>query len=233
MSTPADEPSRLRQLHALSGVFPLGVFLLEHLVLNAKALYGQASYERANGFVDRLPLFWLVQILFVSLPLAFHVVYGVRIWVDKKDTTPSPYTKSWSVLSRGAAKVALLFIAYHLWALWVPRWTQGVTSSGVHTLLTAHLSSATGGASGVAVPWAAVLYLIGIAATTVHFAAGTWGYLVRARRVTTPRGKRRAAFASGAIGTALFALASVTVISIASGSPLFPERLPMPPCPSP
>jgi len=228
-----DERSRLRHWHALSGLLPIGLFLVEHLVVNAKALSGEAAFERTVTFVDRLPFWAVIEIVFVLAPLVFHAGYGVVLLLDKKSASDSPYTPNWRLVTRGAAWIALVFIAYHVYALRVPRWTSGVSASAMHTVLTAHLSGATGSASGVAMPWMAIFYLLGIAATILHFAAGTWGFLVRAKHVTTPSAIRRAAIASGALGAVLFALASITVISLASGAPVFPPPPPKEACPPP
>src|SRR5262249_55939416 len=146
---------------------------------------------------------------------------------------PSPYAKSWRVLVRGSAWVALVFIAYHVFVLRLPRWLYGVPSSDVHTLLTAHLSTSSSSGAGLLVPYVAIFYLVGVAACVIHFAAGGWAYLVREKHVTTPAAIKRAAFAWGAFGAVLFVLASLTVIGVASGSPAFLEAPPSIDCEKP
>jgi len=213
---------RLRRLHALVGLFPLGVFLFEHIVLNAKALRGQAAFDRTTVFVDGFPAWAAIEIVFILLPLAYHAALGVYLLVDKAARAePSPYAPSWRALNRASAWVALAFIAYHVWALRVPRWTHAIGASSLHTFLVAHLSAASGSAAGALVPWTAIFYLVGTAATVTHFTVGGWGYLVRFKKVATRTGTRRAAVAFGALGVLLFALASATIVSMATGSPLF------------
>ena len=214
-------------------MLPLGVFVVVHILQNARALSGQVAFERTSAFMDGLPLAGIVELVLVLLPLLFHAGYGVVLMFDKKALAASPYPRSWRVLVRGAAWVSLVFIGYHFYALALPRLLGRVGASSVYTLLTAHLSSTTGGASGVAMPWVAIFYLVGIAATTLHFAAGAWAYLVRTKRIGTPDQRRRAAYASGAGGVALFTVASLTVISLASGSPLFAAQAEAAPCPAP
>jgi succinate dehydrogenase / fumarate reductase cytochrome b subunit len=226
------ERDALRRWHAIVGLFPVGFFLFEHVVLNAKMLRGQAAFDRTAMFIDGVSFWPFVEIAFVLVPLAFHAVLGAWLLVDGKADKESPYAPSWATLNRGAAWVALVFIAYHVWALRVPRWTGHVGAGSVHTMLVAHLSSASGGAAGVLVPWTAFFYLAGTAATVLHFAVGGWGYVVRFKKVTTPRGTRVAAGAFGALGVLLFALASTTTISVASGAPVFPPAPAAAVCPS-
>jgi hypothetical protein len=82
-------------------------------------------------------------------------------------------------------------------------------------------------------PWTALFYLVGLAATTLHFAAGTWGYFVRTKRTTTKESKRRLAVAAGSLGVLLFAVSAATVIGLATGSPLMVSAPESPPCPAP
>jgi hypothetical protein len=166
------------------------------------------------------------------VPLAFHALYGVVLLADRKHAAePSPYDRSWRFVVRATAWVALVFIAYHVVALRLPRWTHGIPASHVHTLLTAHLATASG--SSVLVPYIAIFYLVGIGACVTHFAAGGWAYLVREKHLTTPIAIKRGAYAWGALGVLLFVLASLTVIGVASGAPVFLESPPGINCPQP
>jgi succinate dehydrogenase/fumarate reductase cytochrome b subunit (b558 family) len=230
VSVPSAE--RLRRLHALAGILPLGLFVIEHLVLHARALRGQAAFDRAIAWAESGAVWSVLEIVLVLLPLAFHAVYGVVLLLDKKRRAePSPYDPSWRVLARASAWIALVFIAFHVVTLRVPRWTYSIPASHVHTLLTAHLSTASG--TSVLVPYIAIFYLIGIAACLVHFAAGGWAYLVREKHLTTPLAIRRAAYAWGALAVCLFVLAALTVIGVASGAPVFLEPPPSAVCPQP
>jgi succinate dehydrogenase/fumarate reductase cytochrome b subunit (b558 family) len=223
---------RLRRLHALAGVLPLGLFLVEHLVLYSKALRGEAAFDRTIAWTESVPFWGVLEIVLVLLPLAFHALYGVVLLLDKnRRVEPSPYDRSWRVLVRACAWVALVFIAFHVITLRVPRYAYAIPASHVHTLLTAHLSTASG--TSVLVPYIAIFYLVGIAACLIHFAAGGWAYLVREKHLTTPLAIKRAAYAWGALAVGLFVLASLTVIGVASGAPMFLERSPSIVCPQP
>ena len=223
----------MRDLHALAGVFPVGVFLVVHILTNARALSGQVAFDRAAGFWDALPVAWLVELVLVLVPLAFHAGYGVVLMLRPRALADSPYPADWRIVVRGAAWVSLVFIAYHAYAMGMAKYGMGTGARSLHTAVAAHLSNASGSATGLLMPWTAIFYLVGLAATTTHFAAGTWSYLVRTKRTPTQQARRRAAFGMGAAGLVLFALASSTVIGFATGSPLFPPVAEAAPCPLP
>lgn len=233
MSPGADEPSRARDLHALSGVLPVGVFLVLHLWTSSRALAGQEAFERAVGAWQGFPLATVLEIVLVLVPLVFHALYGVVLLVRTRELPGSPYPRHWRILVRGAAWVAFVFIAYHVYALGVPRWTNAIAARSMHTALTMHLSRGSGSAAGLLMPWTALFYLVGVAATIVHFAAGTWGFLVRTHRVGTASGRKQAAYGLGAAAAALFAISSMTILHLATGTPLYAAVPDAPPCPAP
>jgi succinate dehydrogenase/fumarate reductase cytochrome b subunit len=213
----------------LAGVLPIGVFLVVHLLTNERALFGQASYERGQAMWEGGPALVLEAAL-VLVPLAFHALYGAYLMVTTKSLPDSPYAANWRVLVRASAWVALAFVGYHLYAMGRPYWQHAVDSRSLHTFVAAELSQASGGAL---VPWRALAYLVGLAATTLHFATGMWGYWVRTKRAVTPKDKRNVAILFGALGSALFGISSLTVLTFATGAPLFLGAPEPPPCPLP
>jgi succinate dehydrogenase/fumarate reductase cytochrome b subunit (b558 family) len=233
----SEEQSGLRSLHSLSGIVPVGFFLVEHMVLAANALRGQGAFERTVVFVAALPAWPVLEALLILAPLAFHAFYGVLLIANKKERAVSaPYAPEWALVSRASAMIALVFIGYHFYELRVAKWFGGLDTRLLYTKLVADLSS-TGVSEWLpALPWIAILYLLGIAATTLHFACGTWGFLVRRKWVRSPLGIRSAAYGSAALGIVLFALSAAAVISLATGSLLLPPHgagAPPPVCPQP
>ncbi|NUO16286.1 MAG: succinate dehydrogenase, partial [Planctomycetaceae bacterium] len=72
----------LRRLHSLSGVVPVGVFLLQHMYSNALSLWGPGVYDEHVHFLIYQPLVLLLELFVVFLPLAFHAGLGVYFMVD-------------------------------------------------------------------------------------------------------------------------------------------------------
>ncbi len=70
----------LRRLHSLSGVVPIGAFLLEHFISNAEAFKGPAAYGKQVEFLNSLPFVFLLELFFIWIPIAYHGLYGLWIW---------------------------------------------------------------------------------------------------------------------------------------------------------
>ncbi len=58
-----------RRLHSLLGVIPIGVFLIQHLVVNHFAVYGEESFNKAAGFMHDLPFRLALEIVIIFLPI--------------------------------------------------------------------------------------------------------------------------------------------------------------------
>src|ERR1700678_829219 len=74
----------LRKLHSLSGIVPIGAFLIEHLVSNFEALKGPAAYAAQVKFLNSLPLVRVLEWGLIFIPLAYHMLYGLYIAVRGK-----------------------------------------------------------------------------------------------------------------------------------------------------
>ncbi|HKM48705.1 MAG TPA: hypothetical protein VJX69_14025, partial [Terriglobales bacterium] len=70
----------LRRLHSLSGVVPIGAFLLEHFISNAEAFKGPIAYGKQVEFLNSLPFVLGLEICFIWIPILYHGLYGVYIW---------------------------------------------------------------------------------------------------------------------------------------------------------
>lgn len=213
---------RLRRLHALAGVIPLGVFTVVHVLSNATALGGPSRFDRFVGGLAANPIEPVVTLLFVGVPLAYHALYGIlRVRRAPADAEASGYTRPrLDVLMRLSSVVLFVFVIAHTWEMRVGR-----SPSSLHTKLTMDLSSTKWG-----VPFIAFGYLAGIAAVAFHLAYGCFAVLQ-----SRGRASRRAAKLSIAGGALLFSIGAATVISFSSGGALFTEPDPARevPCPAP
>ncbi len=214
----AEAPARrafvLRRLHALTGVFPVGVFLVSHLWTNAKGLQGQASFDHAVREINQLPLLPLIEIFGIFLPLGFHAIYGVKLSLEgRPNVVRYPFSRNWLyTLQRATGLIAFAFILYHLWEFRIAKLLGRMSSDAFYPTLSANLSSTQGG-----VPVVALVYLVGITASVVHFANGlftvafSWGLCI------SRRSQRLFFAASGAIGLVVFGLGASTAIYFATG----------------
>lgn len=208
----------MRRLHAIAGVVPLGVFLVVHVLVQASALGGAARFDRVVGGLARMPIATPFETLFVGVPLAYHALYGLRrSFVRPADAEAHGYTRPrLDLLMRITSLVLLVFIVAHAWELRIHRAAFGGSIAALHTRLSMHLSSTSGGT-----PWTALGYVVGVAAAAFHLAYGCNAVLAASGRAT--RGRAIACIAGGAL---LFGVGVTTVIALATGGTLFAEEDP-------
>ena len=219
----------LKRLHSITGVVPIGVFLVEHLWTNAKALQGEDAFAGAVNDIQGLPYLPLIEIFGIFLPLAYHSLYGVYLAIQgRQNALQYRYAKNWLyALQRASGLVALAFIVYHLNEFRVQKWLYGMRVEAFYQTLEAHLSSTTWG-----VPWLAVLYLVGVGATVFHFANGLSGFCLSWGLTVSRAAQRRAAIACSVLGVGLFALGANTVLFFATGSRYYPRTEMVPDAPA-
>jgi succinate dehydrogenase/fumarate reductase cytochrome b subunit (b558 family) len=165
-------------------VFPVGVFLVSHLWTNAKALGGQPRFDEAVRDINHMPLLPFVELFGIFLPLAFHAGYGVKLALEGRPNVGRyPFSKNWLyTFQRATGLVAFAFIGWHLWEFRIAKLMGKMTIDAFYPTLAEHLSSTMGG-----IPVVAIVYLVGIAASTFHFANGLstfafgWGVCVSRR----------------------------------------------------
>lgn len=106
-----------RRLHSLLGVVPIGIFMVQHLVINHFAVYGEESFNRAAGFMAGLPFVLLLEIFVIYLPILFHAILGVYIvFVARNNTRKYGFFRNWMFrLQRITGIITLVFIAWHVW----------------------------------------------------------------------------------------------------------------------
>ncbi len=218
-------PSRrgyvLRRLHSLTGVAPLGFFLVEHLYTNAHALEGQRSFIEAVAQIQKIPFLPLVETAGIFLPLLFHSLYGILLaFRGKPNALQYSYAKNWMyVLQRVTGVIAFVFIAVHLYEFRLQKAIAGMAHESFYDVLSAHLSWTMWG-----VPWIAFFYLIGIASVVFHFANGLVGFSMSWGIAITRKAQQRVAWLAAALGIGLFVLGAAIVTAFATGTTFgFPQ----------
>lgn len=214
----------LRKLHSLTGVAPVGLFLLVHLWTNASALGGERRFNAAVEQIARLPFLPAIELSFIFLPLSFHAVYG--IWLSRAarlNVAAYPHGRNWAyVMQRVTGVVTFVFVLAHLWQLWAQKQFFGLSHQSFFTVLTRDLSDVRMGA-----PWLAIFYMLGVAASVYHFANGLIGFCLTWGIVTTRRAQRRVTVFATLFGSALFLLGGATVLFFATGTkPYLPGESP-------
>src|SRR5271156_4101640 len=107
-----------RKLHSLSGIIPIGAFLVEHIVSNFETWNGPLAYAQQVKFLNSLPLVRILEWAFIFIPLAFHALYGVWIaFRGRASVNVYPWAGNFMYLmQRVTGIIALLYIGYHVWS---------------------------------------------------------------------------------------------------------------------
>ncbi|WP_026569767.1 MULTISPECIES: succinate dehydrogenase cytochrome b558 subunit [Sediminibacillus] len=175
-----------RRLHSLLGVIPIGVFLIQHLLVNHFAVYGRESFEQAAGFIHDLPFRIVLEFVVIYIPILFHAILGVYIvfTVKYNNRRYSFFRNIMFTLQRVSGIITLIFIAWHVWET---RIAIGLGDAELNYSLMENILTQ---------PFMFWFYIVGVVSTTFHFANGLWSFLVTWGFTITPRSQRVATYAT-------------------------------------
>jgi len=192
-----------RKLHSLLGVIPIGAFLLEHLLSNFDALKGPIAYGEQVKFLNSLPLVRVLEWTFIFLPLLYHGLYGVYIWIrGQANLVYYPWSGNWLYnAQRYTGLIAFAYIIQHVLrqrflGISLPEHPGAAFAKVQHEL---------------ANPWMLAVYIIAMIAVCWHFSYGVW--LFAAKWGITPGETARRRFGwvcvAGGVLLCLMGLASI------------------------
>ena len=191
----------LRKLHQLSGIFPLGIFLLEHFYTNSKALAGADQFNKAVADLQAIPYIVLVETVGIFIPLIYHAVYGLVITVEARPNNLAyPYPRNWFYLIQRITGVILFFFIFFHVLNFRFGMVPGLNSISVAESPDKAFSIVAG---EFRMWWIFLIYMIGIAATVWHLANGIWLFLVDWGITIGERAQRLTGYACIAFGVVL------------------------------
>lgn len=164
--------SRLRRLHSIAGVVPVGAFLAFHLFVNAQASRGADAYNAMAVRLQALPLAVALEIFVIALPIFFHGIYGLFVTATEPPGAglPGGGARALSIFQRATGILLFGFVLFHLWTARLVQVHDHQTLD-LFRLMQTVLSS----------PWMHAAYVAGLAGATAHLSvglytfAGTWG----------------------------------------------------------
>jgi succinate dehydrogenase / fumarate reductase cytochrome b subunit len=194
----------LRKLHQLTGIMPLGFFLLEHFYTNSKALDGAAHFNDAVKDLQSIPYILFVEIGGIFIPLIYHAVYGMVITVEARpNNLHYPYARNWFyTIQRMTGVILFFFIAFH-----VLNFRFGLIPGLNSVSVARHPEQSFDIVSREfrMIP-IFIVYVIGITATVWHLANGIWLFLVDWGITIGERAQRIAGYACLGFGIVLLAV---------------------------
>jgi succinate dehydrogenase / fumarate reductase cytochrome b subunit len=195
----------LRRLHSLSGVVPIGVFLVEHFVSNAFATRGPEAYTKQVEFLSGFPFVVGLELFGIWLPILYHALYGFYIWSrGDSNVLEYPWTGNWMYSAqRYTGGIAFAYIVWHTWHL---------RFSGIHLL--SHPAAAFGKVQAeFQSPWGLAAYSAGIICASWHFAYGLWLFTAKWGIASGDRARRRFGYVCVLVGLGFVLVGAATMRS--------------------
>ena len=209
-----------RKLHSLLGIIPIGAFLLEHLLSNFEALHGPAAYAAQVRFLSSLPLVRVLEWTFIFLPILYHGIYGVYIWLrGQSNVVYYPWAGNWLYVSqRWTGIIAFVYIGYHVatqrfLGVSLPENPDASFWKVQHEL---------------ANPWILAFYVIAMIAVCWHFAYGIWLFAAKWGITPGATARRRFGWVCLAGGIVLVGMGLASIWAFVAAKPEKPpENVPV------
>jgi succinate dehydrogenase / fumarate reductase, cytochrome b subunit len=202
----------IRRLHSLSGLIPVGAYMVVHLVTNATVLNGPGSFQDNVYKIHSLGRFLpIVEWTFIFAPILFHALVGIWIMVGMNPNTASyPYMANrrytWQ---RITGMIAFVFIMWHVFHMhgWFhnQEWLKNVAVPyGGAQFRPFNAASTAGKALQNGVVF--ILYGVGVLSCVFHLSNGIWTMGITWGVWTSPQAQSRALKACAVFGVLLGAI---------------------------
>jgi succinate dehydrogenase / fumarate reductase cytochrome b subunit len=193
----------LRRLHSLSGIVPIGLFLLEHFISNSEAFKGPEAYTKQVAFLNSVPFVLVLEIFGIWLPILYHGLYGLYIWWRGQNNVLSyPWEGNWLYAAqRWTGIIAFAYIIQHTYHL---RFTG--------TVLGTHPDQAFAKVQNeFHNPWMIAFYCVGIIAASWHFSYGVWLFAAKWGITTGETARRRLGYVCVVLALGLIFLGGMSM----------------------
>lgn len=229
----------LRRLHSLTGVMPIGVFLIAHLTTNSSILWGRfnthageagaaagvTTFQHEVNFIHSLPALILIEIFGLWLPIAFHSILGIYYATQAKPNTDryayqANRRYTWQRIS---GYVGLVFIFYHVatlrwgWNFLIPGGTKWSAEYAASTMAAALRGGMEGFSLGGLI--VSAFYMAGVTLLVFHFANGLWTAAITWGLTVSEAAQKRWGQVCAVIGAGLMLAAWSAVIGFATLDP--------------
>jgi succinate dehydrogenase / fumarate reductase cytochrome b subunit len=223
----------LRRLHSLSGVVPIGVFLLPHLTTNSSIVWGEvfnarkyaelgagaggvATFQHEVNFIHDLPALIFIEIFVLWLPIAYHAILGVYFARSGRSNTERyGYQGNWRyAMQRATGYLGVLFLFMHISSL---RW--GWSYGGLMPGFDANHAASTTALhlqQGLFPYFNAIFYAVCVLALVFHFANGLWTAAITWGLTVSKQAQQRWGYVCAGIGFALAAAGVTAVVGFAT-----------------
>lgn len=158
----------LKRLHSLTGLIPVGVFIIVHFTLNTFALGGPERYDHMVHGMHKIPIVPALEVIVLLVPIAYHAIYGLVVTFRATSNVGTyGYNRNWMYLwQRVTGIIVLVFIVQHVFTTRIANIVYGTPMD--YAFMAGVLSHP------VVFAW----YVIGVLAAVFHFGNGLWGMAI-------------------------------------------------------
>ncbi|MCE9591961.1 MAG: hypothetical protein K8S99_15750 [Planctomycetes bacterium] len=202
----------LRRLHSLSGIVPVGVFVMMHLFTNFQLMVG--DYQHEVEFIHSLPALFIIEVTLWG-SIGFHAALGlVYTFTGKANVDRYAYQDNWRyTLQRITGILALIFIFLHIATL---RWRWGffgwftpffVAGPDGTPLVSATTANALQHSKLVL-----ILYIVGVASVVYHWCNGLWTAAISWGLTITVAAQKRWGYVCATLGLVLAIFSAGSIV---------------------
>lgn len=215
----------LHKLHSLSGVIPIGAFLIFHLTVNSYSLGlngdGETAFNTAVKAIGYAPFVLVLELGAIMLPILFHAIYGLMIVAEMPgpggNTAHYGYGRNWLyVLQRWTGVIAVVYILFHVYDTTVLKYAYELKAGEAGKELGFQSISYRAMAWRFADPLYLGFYLLGIASACLHLGNGVLNFCIRWGLTIGKEAQKIAAALGWGLGIALTLLGSAVAINFAA-----------------
>ncbi len=199
----------IRRLHSLSGLIPVGAYMVVHLLVNASVVESPAAFQKNVYSIHSLgSLLPVVEWSFIFLPILFHAIIGVVIVAGGLPNTGQyPYASNVRyTLQRATGMIAFLFIMVHVFHMhgWFHAdvWLENVVRPLGGGQFKPFSATSTAGAALQGYAMVAI-YVVGVLSCVYHLANGIWTMGITWGVWTSPQAQARASVVCTGFGLLL------------------------------
>ena len=204
----------IRRLHSLSGLIPVGAYMVIHLMTNASVLESPAAFQKNVYTIHSLgALLPVVEWVFIFLPLIFHAVIGMVIVAGgMPNSNQYRYAANYRyTLQRATGMIAFVFIMLHVFHMhgWFHAdwWLEDVVHPFGGGKFKPFNAASSAGLALQSYVWLA-FYVVGVLSCVYHLANGLWTMGITWGVWTSPKAQARASAVCFGFG-ALLAIVSM------------------------
>ncbi len=212
----------LHKLHSLSGVIPIGAFLIFHLTINSYSMRGdgESAFNTAVKAISYAPFVILLELGAIMAPILFHAIYGLMIVAEMQgpggNTAHYGYGRNkLYTFQRWSGVLAVVYICFHVYDTTVLKYVLELTAGEAAKELGFQSISYRAMAWRFADPLYLAFYLVGIASACLHLGNGVLNFCIRWGLTIGKEAQKVAAIAGWGLGVALTLLASAVAINFA------------------